>query len=522
MGARQTSPSRPLAASYVERVLKARVYDVAIESPLDHAPRLSRRLGNSIWLKREDLQPVFSFKVRGAYNKIAQLPEAALTKGVICSSAGNHAQGVALAAKRRGVRAVIVMPTSTPSIKIDAVRALGGEAVLQGDAYDEAYAHALRLAAAEGMTFVHAFADPDVIAGQGTIAVELTRQWKAPPAAIFVPIGGGGLVSGIGSYIKHLYPEVAVIGVEPVEAASMHASLKHGAPVTLDHVGIFADGVAVRRVSDHTFAVAREVVDDIVLVETDEICAAIKDIFEDCRVVMEPAGALAVAGLKRYLEEHDRRGESYIAIASGANINFDRLRHVTERAELGEHREALIAVEIPEQPGAFLRFCEALGNRSITEFNYRYAPSEQARIFVGVTLRGAHGEARELVEGLAARGYSVLDLSDNELAKLHVRHMIGGHVPEIDDELIYRFEFPEHPGALLRFLEAIGHRWNISMFHYRNHGSDYGRVLTGVQVPKGERGEFTAHLDSLGCVHVDETDNPAYRLFLGANGGLRT
>jgi len=520
MSARPHTDRRPLAAGYIEKILKARVYDVAIESPLDHAPRLSRRLENDVWLKREDLQPVFSFKCRGAYNKMAQLPREALAKGVICSSAGNHAQGVALAAQRSGIRAVIVMPRSTPSIKVDAVRSFGGEVVLHGDTYDEAYERAMELASEQELTFVHAFADPDVIAGQGTIGVELTRQWPAPPAAIFVPIGGGGLVAGIGSYIKQLYPEVAVIGVEPVEAASMHDSLRAGRPVTLEHVGIFADGVAVRRVSDHTFAVAREVVDEIVLVETDEICAAIKDIFEDCRVIMEPAGALAVAGLKRYVER-GIRGQHLIAIASGANINFDRLRHVAERAELGEHREALIAVEIPERKGEFLRFCEALGSRSITEFNYRYAPSEQARIFVGVELQGGRSEAQTLIEQLAARGYPVLDLSDNELAKLHIRHMIGGYVPTITDELIYRFEFPERPGALLKFLKAIGDRWNISMFHYRNHGSDYGRVLAGVQVPAAERAEFAAHLATLGYAHCDETQNPAYRLFLGNGRALR-
>ncbi len=518
MSASRNTASRPLATGYVERILKARVYDIAVETPLDPAPRLSRRLGNRIWLKREDLQPVFSFKCRGAFNKLAQLPTAALEKGVICSSAGNHAQGVALAAHRRGIRAVIVMPRSTPSIKVDAVRSFGGEVVLHGDAYDEAYEHAMLLAEQQSLTFVHPFADPDVIAGQGTIAVELTRQWQQPPAAIFVPIGGGGLVAGVGSYIKLLYPEVAVIGVEPVDAASMHAALGAGHPVTLEHVGIFADGVAVRRVSDHTFALAREVVDDIVLVETDEICAAIKDIFEDCRVIMEPAGALAVAGLKRYLER-GMRGEHLIAIASGANVNFDRLRHVAERAELGEHREALIAVEIPERKGEFLRFCEALGSRSVTEFNYRYAPSEQARIFVGVALPDGRGEARKLIDQLAASGYAVLDLSDNELAKLHVRHMIGGHVPAITDEVIYRFEFPERPGALLKFLKAIGDRWNISMFHYRNHGSDYGRVLAGVQVPMAERDDFAAHLATLGYAHAEETHNPAYQLFLGINGG---
>ena len=517
MSARRSTAPRPLAAGYIEKILKARVYDVAIESPLDYALRLSRRLGSDVWLKREDLQPVFSFKCRGAFNKIAQMTPDQLAKGVICSSAGNHAQGVALAARQRGVRAVIVMPQSTPSIKVDAVRALEGEAVLHGDTYDEAYERAMQLAAEQGLTFVHAFADPDVIAGQGTIALELTRQWQRPPAAIFVPVGGGGLIAGIGSYIKQLYPEVAVIGVEPVEAAGMHDSLRRGHVVTLDHVGIFADGVAVRRVSDHTFAIAKEVVDEIVLVETDEICAAIKDIFEDCRVIMEPAGALAVAGLKRHVERFGN-GESLIAIASGANINFDRLRHVAERAELGEHREALIAVEIPERKGEFLRFCEAIGSRSITEFNYRYAPSEQARIFVGVALRDGRREAQALLEQLAVSGYKVLDLSDNELAKLHIRHMVGGHVPNITDELIYRFEFPERPGALLKFLKAIGDRWNISMFHYRNHGSDWGRVLAGVQVPEAERAQFAAHLAKLGYAHVEETHNPAYRLFLGANG----
>jgi threonine dehydratase len=507
-----------LAAGYVGRILRARVYDVATESRLDYAPRLSERIGNDVWLKREDLQPVFSFKLRGAYNKIAQLPAETLSRGVICSSAGNHAQGVALAARRRGVRAAIVMPKSTPSIKVEAVLALGGEVILEGEVFDEAYAYAMRLAETERLAFVHPFADPDVIAGQGTIGVELTRQWKEPPAAIFVPIGGGGLVGGIGSYVRQLYPEVKIIGVEPTDAASMYEAFEHGGPVTLEHVGIFADGVAVRRVSDHTYALAREVVEDIVLVETDAICAAIKDIFEDCRVIMEPAGALAVAGLKRYVEEHAVRGADLIAIASGANVNFDRLRHVAERAELGEHREALLAVEIPERPGEFLSFCEALGARNITEFNYRYTPSEQAHVFVGVSLRGERNEARELVEQLAARGYTVLDLSDNELAKLHVRHMIGGHVPSIRDELVYRFEFPERPGALLRFLKGIGTRWNISLFHYRNHGSDYGRVLAGVQVPPPERAEFTRHLAALGYVYSEETANPAYRLFLGANG----
>ncbi len=510
------SQPRPTVAEYAQRIRQARVYDVAITSPLDAAPRLSARLGNSIWFKREDLQPVFSFKIRGAYNKIAQLDAAELERGVICSSAGNHAQGVALAAKRRGTRAVIVMPESTPSIKIDAVRALGGETVLVGMNYDEAYAQAMHLAETEGLQFIHPFADPDVIAGQGTIGLELPGQWPSPADAVFVPVGGGGLISGIGAYLKHTHPGTEIIGVEPVDAASMHTSLAAGAPVTLDQVGIFADGVAVRRVADETFRVASEVVDDIVLVDTDEICAAIKDIFEESRIVAEPAGALATAGLKRYVAERGARGRSLIAINSGANMNFDRLRHVVERAEIGEHREALIAVEIPERRGAFLEFCETLGSRNITEFNYRYYPSDRARIFVGITLTRGLAEAREVSASLGAQGYRVLDLSDNELAKLHVRHMVGGHVPSLEHEIIYRFEFPERPGALLRFLEAVGVEWNITLFHYRNHGSDYGRVLAGIQVPEHDRARFEHHVDKLGYQHVPESDNPAYRLFLGS------
>ena len=395
------------------------------------------------------------------------------------------------------------------------MRALGGETVLCGNTYDDANAHALMLASDQDLEFVHPFADPDVIAGQGTIAVEMARQWNDVPAAVFVPIGGGGLVGGIGAYLKHRFPVVRIIGVEPADAASMHAALLHGAPVTLEHVGIFADGVAVRRVSDETFRIAREVVDEVVLVDTDSICAAIKDIFEDTRAVVEPAGALAVAGLKRHLEQHPSRGASYVVVNSGANMNFDRLRHISERAELGEHREALLAVQIPEQRGAFLRFCETLGACNITEFNYRYAPSEQAQIFVGVALHGERNEARALVERLSSAGYAVLDLSDNELAKLHLRHLVGGHVPTLADERIYRFEFPERPGALLKFLRAVGAAWNISLFHYRNHGSDYGRVLAGVQVPAAEHGRFTEHLETLGYPYREETDNPAYRLFLG-------
>ena len=509
-------PSRPIAASYVQRIESARVYDVAIESPLDFARRLSARLENTVLLKREDLQPVFSFKLRGAYNKIAQAPRAAVARGVICASAGNHAQGVALAARKHGIDATIVMPRTASAIKIEAVSALGAEVVLEGLTYDDANRCALELAAKTGREFVHPFDDPDVIAGQGTIAVELERQWGDAPAAIFVPIGGGGLIGGIGAYVKHRNPGVRIVGVEPFESASMAQSLAAGAPVTLAHVGTFADGVAVRRVGVEAFRLAREVVDEVVLVSTDEICAAIKDIFEDCRVVVEPAGALGVAGLKRWLEQNPISGKALIAINSGANMNFGRLRHVTERAEIGEHREALIAAEIPERRGAFLAFCEALGARNVTEFNYRYAAGATARIFVGVSLARGEDEARELIATLTRDGYPVLDLSGNEVAKLHVRHMVGGRVPGLAHELLYRFEFPERPGALIGFLKAIGQRWNISLFHYRNHGSDYGRVLAGVQVPTDERADFAKHLAALGYAHWDETDNPAYRLFLGA------
>jgi threonine dehydratase len=510
------SKSYPIAASYAPLIARARVYDVAIESPLDRASRLSARLGHDALLKREDLQAVFSFKVRGSHNKIAQTPESQLANGVICSSAGNHAQGVALAARKRGLRAVIVMPKTTPSIKVDAVVALGGEAVLHGMTYDEANAHARELEAAQGLCFVHPFNDPDVIAGQGTVGAELERQWPRVPDAVFAPVGGGGLISGIGAYLKHRYPGIKIIGVEPYESASMYESLRAGRIVTLDRVGTFADGVAVRRVGEETFRVASEVVDEIILVSTDEICAAIKDIFEDVRVVVEPAGALAVAGLKRYAQQHAARGATFIAINSGANMNFGRLRHVTERAEIGEHREALFAVEIPERPGAFLKFCEALGERNITEFNYRYTPGATARIFVGVSLQQGAAEAAEITALLGSQGYPVLDLSGNELAKLHIRHLVGGQVQGLKNELVYRFEFPERPGALLKFLQAIGDLWNISLFHYRNHGSDYGRVLAGVQVPEGDRTEFTNHLAKLGYTYSDETENPAYRLFLKA------
>ncbi|MCU0977119.1 MAG: threonine ammonia-lyase, biosynthetic [Steroidobacteraceae bacterium] len=500
---------------YIERILKARVYDVAIESPLEPARRLSRRLGNRVLFKREDLQPVFSFKLRGAYNRIAHLTPEQAARGVICASAGNHAQGVALGARRRGVRAVIVMPRTTPSIKVQAVADLGGEIVLEGDDYDAAFEHAMGLGEAQGLTFIHPFDDPEVIAGQGTIAMELLRQKPEGMDAIFVPVGGGGLIGGIAVYIKSLYPEIRIVGVEPEDAASMHASLAAGRRVTLDRVGIFHDGVAVRRVGEETFRLARQYVDEIVLVTTDETCAAIQDIFEDTRAIVEPAGGLAVAGMKKWVAREGCRDRTLVAINCGANMNFDRLRHVAERADLGGEREALFAVEIPERPGSFHAFCELVGRRSVTEFNYRYGDPAAARIFVGLALAQGREERESLRASIEAAGFPVMDMTGNEMAKLHVRYMVGGHAPGLEHELLYRFEFPERPGALLRFLQAIGSRWNISLFHYRNHGSDYGRVLAGIQVPPSERGEFLRHLDELHYAYTEETTNPAYRLFLG-------
>jgi threonine dehydratase len=505
-----------VTSPYIERILKARVYDVAIESPLDAAPRLSRRLGSQVLLKREDLQPVFSFKLRGAYNRIARLGQAAAARGVVCASAGNHAQGVALAARRRAIPALIVMPETTPQIKVQAVIDLGGEVMLHGDDYDSALERALTLARERSLVFVHAFDDPDVIAGQGTIAVEILRQTGGKLDAIFVPVGGGGLLAGIAVYVKYLYPAVKIVGVEPRDAAGMYESLRAGHRVTLERVGIFADGVAVRRVGEETFALCRGQVDEIVLTDTDEICAAIQDVFEDTRSIVEPAGALAVAGLKQYVTREGWRDKCVVAINSGANMNFDRLRHVAERADLGGEREALLAVVIPEQPGSFLRFCGALGKRSVTEFNYRYAQAAAARIFVGFALAQGRAE-KDLVAGqLRAAGFTVTDMSDDEMAKLHVRYMVGGHARGLEHEVLYRFEFPERPGALLRFLEAIGSRWNISLFHYRNHGSDYGRVLAGIQVPPAERPDFLHHLNALHYAYVEETANPAYRMFLSA------
>jgi threonine dehydratase len=501
--------------SYIERILKARVYDVAQETPLTHALQLSARVGNPVFLKREDLQPVFSFKLRGAYNKLINLDPESRARGVIAASAGNHAQGVALGAARLGISATIVMPRTTPAIKVRAVRALGGKAVLFGDSYDEAYAHAMELVAERGLTFLHPFDDPDVIAGQGTIGMEILRQHPEPPHAIFVPVGGGGLIAGIAAYVKWLMPEVRIIGVEPEEAPTLHAALAAGKRVELEQVGLFADGVAVRLIGKETFRVARQRVDEVVLVSTDEICAAVKDIFDDTRGIAEPAGALAVAGLKRYVERTGIHGEHLVAIESGANVNFDRLRHIAERAELGERREGLFAVEIPERPGSFLNFCRVLGKRQITEFNYRYSDPRRAQVFVGVELARGDEERTELIARLREKGLAVLDMTENETAKLHIRFMVGGHATGIDQETLVRFEFPERPGALLDFLTGLGRRWNITLFHYRNHGAAYGRVLMGLSVPPEERATFRAYLGTLGYQHWDETDNPAYRIFAG-------
>jgi threonine dehydratase len=498
---------------YLARILRARVYDVAVESPLELAPALSRRLGNRLLLKREDLQQVFSFKLRGAYNKMAGLPREKLRKGVIAASAGNHAQGVALAAQKLGCRATIVMPVTTPRIKVDAVASRGARVVLKGDSYDEAYAHAMQLKRRFGLIFVHPYDDPEVIAGQGTIGMEILRQSARPIDAVFVPVGGGGLISGIAAYLKRLSPRTRVVGVEPTDADAMARSLKAGRRVKLEHVGLFADGVAVKQVGKETFRLCRKLVDEMVLVDTDEICAAIKDVFEDTRVVLEPAGALAIAGAKAWVARHAARGKKLVAIASGANTNFDRLRFVAERAEVGEHREAVLAVTIPEERGSFRRFCRALGGRNITEFNYRMSDPRQAHIFVGVTVHDL-GETPRIVRTLRRAGFRTLDMSEDEVAKGHMRHMIGGHSPLAKDELLYRFEFPERPGALMKFLTAMNPSWNISLFHYRNHGADYGSILVGLQVPPREMGDFGRFLARLGYPASDETRNPAYRLFL--------
>ena len=502
----------PTTDELLRLILTSRVYDVCRETPLEPAPRLSARLGGDVLFKREDLQPVFSFKLRGAYNRIAHLTEAERAAGIIAVSAGNHAQGVAFSARGLGIPAVIVMPRTTPEIKVEAVRGLGAEVVLHGDTYNEARVRCEELQRERGMTLIHPFDDPLVIAGQGTIGAELLRQGR-DLAAVFVAVGGGGLIGGIASYIKALRPSVKVVGVEPFEADAMYRSLRAGRRVVLDDVGIFADGVAVREVGVHTFAIAQRTVDEVVRVTNDEICAAIKDVFDDTRTIMEPAGALAVAGLKTWAGASGLGGARVAAVLSGANINFDRLRFVAERAELGEAREAIFAVTIPERPGAFREFCARLGPRVVTEFNYRLGSRDAAHIFVGISV-ASREDAAALAEGLNAAGYETVDLSGNELAKLHVRHMVGGRARDVRYERPCRFEFPERPGALMQFLETLGGRWNISLFHYRNHGADFGRVLAAFEVPDDQLGEFKAFLEGLGYPYLTEFDNSAYRLFL--------
>ena len=502
------------AQTYLKKIQNSRVYDVAKVTPLDLQINLSKRIKNNVLLKREDKQPVFSFKIRGAYNKMANLSPEALAKGVIAASAGNHAQGVALSAQKLKCRAVIVMPTTTPQIKIDAVKSRGAEVVLFGDSYSDAYAHSLELEKKEGLTFVHPYDDPDVIAGQGTIAMEILNAHPEPIHAIFCCVGGGGLLAGIAAYIKAVRPEIKVIGVEAKDAEAMTESLKKGERVALEQVGLFADGAAVKQVGEHTFALCQQYVDEMIIVDNDAICAAIKDVFEDTRSILEPAGALAVAGLKAYAARENLQDKTLIGVASGANMNFDRLRFIAERAEIGEKREAVLAVTIPEKPGAFKSFCRMLGGRNITEFNYRYSDPQNAHIFVGVAVSDP-SESAKLVSDLQHKGLPTIDLSDNEVAKLHLRHLVGGHAPQAKHEKVFRFEFPETPGALMKFLDTMGHDWNISLFHYRNHGADFGRVLAGMQVPPGDEAEFQQFLNHLGYPYWDETDNPAYKLFLG-------
>jgi threonine dehydratase len=500
---------------YVKKILTSRVYDVAVETPLQSAGQLSKRLGNQILLKREDLQPVFSFKIRGAYNKLAQLTQEELARGVVTASAGNHAQGVALAARELGIKATIVMPKTTPEIKVEGVRSRGGKVVLHGDSFPEALAYSLKLVDEKGFVYIHPYDDPHTIAGQGTVAMEILRQHPGQLDAIFVPVGGGGLIAGIAAYVKYLRPEIKVIGVEPDDSNCLQAAMAAGERVVLPQVGLFADGVAVAQIGQHTFDICRHHVDEVVTVSTDEICAAIKDIYDDTRSITEPAGALGVAGIKKYVELKGVTGQTLVAIDSGANVNFDRLRHVAERAELGEKREAIIAVTIPERPGSFKAFCEAIGKRQITEFNYRKHTSDEAHIFVGVQTHPENDPRAALVQNLIDQGFPVTDLTDNELAKLHIRHMVGGHSAGASDEIVLRFEFPERPGALFNFLTKLGGRWNISMFHYRNHGAADGRVVAGLQVPEDERHLVPAALAKIGYPYWDETDNPAYKLFLG-------
>jgi threonine dehydratase len=507
-----------MTTDYLQKILTARVYDVAIESPLDLAPNLSQRMGNRIYFKREDMQSVFSFKLRGAYNKMAHLTPAQLKHGVICASAGNHAQGVALGAKRLGCRAVIVMPTTTPSVKVDAVKARGGEVVLFGDSYSDAYQHALTLEKKLKLTFVHPFDDPYVIAGQGTIGMEILRQHPQPIHAIFVAIGGGGLISGVAAYVKAVRPDIKVIGVQTTESDAMARSVKAGRRVTLSDVGLFADGTAVKLVGEETFRLTKQLVDDIIVVDTDAVCAALKDVFQDTRSILEPSGALAVAGAKAYVERASQskkpvKNETLITVTSGANMNFDRLRYVSERAEVGEAREALFAVTIPEERGSFKRFCELVGPRSVTEFNYRISDAKEAHVFVGIQIAN-RDESGKIHKNFEKHGFKTIDLTHDELSKLHLRHLVGGKSPLAHDELLYRFEFPERPGALMRFLNSMAPNWNISLFHYRSQGGDVGRILVGLQVPKKEMKAFRDFLSTLGYKHLDESTNPVYKLFL--------
>jgi threonine dehydratase len=512
--ARKNSPKRSLElAGYLQKILTARVYDVAIESALDAAPALSARLDNRVFFKREDTQAVFSFKLRGAYNKMARLSPVALARGVICASAGNHAQGVALAARRLGCHALVVMPTTTPTLKVDAVRALGAEVVLFGDSYSDAHAKAAALEAERHLTFVHPLDDPDVIAGQGTVAMEILRQHQGPIDAIFVAVGGGGLISGIAAYVKAVRPEIRVIGVQTTDSDAMLRSVRTGRRVQLADVGLFSDGTAVKLVGEETFRVTKALVDDFVVVDTDAVCAAIKDVFQDTRSVLEPAGALGVAAIKQYVETHKVKGQTFVAITCGANMNFDRLRFVAERAEFGEQREALFAVTIPEERGSFKRFCELVGPRAVTEFNYRISDARVAHVFVGIAI-SRRDEAERIERNFVRHGFATVNLSDDELAKEHVRHMVGGHSELAQDERLFRFVFPERPGALMRFLAALHPSWNISLFHYRNQGADYGRILVGIQVPGSDDAAFQAFLKTLAYPCVEETTNPVYRLFL--------
>ncbi|XKH60228.1 threonine ammonia-lyase, biosynthetic [Halomonas sediminis] len=498
----------------VKKILQARVYEAAWETPMSPAPFLSRRFDNQILIKREDLQPVYSFKIRGAYNKMAQLSEEQKAKGVIAASAGNHAQGLAMAAKLMGVKAVIVMPRITPDIKVAAVRARGAKVILKGDAFAEAAEHAQQLIKEHGYTYIPPFDDIDVVAGQGTVAMEILRQHSGPLDAIFVPVGGGGLIAGVAAYVKYLRPDIKVIGVEAEDSACLKAAMDAGERVVLDQVGVFAEGVAVAQIGEVPFSIMRDLIDGVITVTTDEICAAVKDIFEDTRAVSETSGALSLAGLKKYVQQTGVKGQTLVCINSGANTNFDRLQHIAERTELGEQREAILAVTIAEKPGSFKKFCRTLGKRMVTEFSYRYADTDDAHIFVGIQVKPGGEDRQAVLTKLREADYDVEDLTDNELAKLHIRHLAGGRPCEEFTEELYRFEFPERPGALMNFLTRLPHNWNISLFHYRNHGAAYGRVLVGMQVPNGDRVHVEDYLDTIGYRYWKESDNPAYRLFM--------